>query len=117
MEINEYSVLDMIIYLYDTNQWNNYWIYASIVIRDVPASRLFTQPLFRRWSKEHQSSASLVVVRGIHQWPVNYPHKWPVTRNMFPFDDVIIWSEEVEEILTKVVFYSINKSSISDAEA
>ena len=23
-------------------------------------------------------------------WPVNSPHKWPVTRKMFPFDDVIM---------------------------
>ena len=38
--------------------------------------------------RKHQSSASLAVVRGIHQWPVNSPHKWPVTRKMFPFDDV-----------------------------
>ena len=28
---------------------------------------------------------------GIHRWPVNSPHKWPVTRKMFPFDDVIMW--------------------------
>ena len=27
---------------------------------------------------------------GIHRWTVNSPHKWPVTRKMFPFDDVII---------------------------
>ena len=38
-----------------------------------------------------QSSASLAFVRGIHRWPVNSPHKWPVTRKMFPFDDVIIY--------------------------
>ena len=29
-------------------------------------------------------------VRGIHRWPVNSPHKGPVTRKMFPFDDVIM---------------------------
>ena len=29
-------------------------------------------------------------MRGIHRWPVNYPHKGPVTRKMFPFDDVIM---------------------------
>ena len=38
----------------------------------------------------HQRSASLTFVRGIHRWPVNSPHKWPVTRKMFPFDDVIM---------------------------
>ena len=39
---------------------------------------------------KHQSSASLAFVRGIHRWPVNFPHKWPVTRKMFTFDDVIV---------------------------
>ena len=40
--------------------------------------------------RKHQSSASLAFVRGIHRGPVNAPHKWPVTRKMFPFDDVIM---------------------------
>ena len=39
---------------------------------------------------KHQSSASLAFVWGIHRGPVNSPHKWPVTRKMFPFDGVII---------------------------
>ena len=42
--------------------------------------------------REHQSSASLAFVWGIHRWPVNSPHKVPVTRKMFPFDDVIMLS-------------------------
>ena len=40
--------------------------------------------------RKHQSSTSQAFVRGIHQWPVNSPHKGPVTRKMFPFDDVIM---------------------------
>ena len=39
---------------------------------------------------KHQSSASLALVWGIHRGPVNSPHKWPVTRKMFPLDDVIM---------------------------
>ena len=39
---------------------------------------------------KHQSSASLAFVWEIHRWPVNFPHKWPVTRKRFPFDDVIM---------------------------
>ena len=39
---------------------------------------------------KHQSSASLAFVRGIHRWPVNSPHKWPVMRKMFPFDYIIM---------------------------
>ena len=40
--------------------------------------------------RKHQSSASLAFVRGIHRWPVNSPHKGPVTRKIVPFDDVIM---------------------------
>ena len=40
--------------------------------------------------RKHQSSASLAFVREIHRWPVDSPYKWPVMRNMFPFDDVIM---------------------------
>ena len=40
--------------------------------------------------RKHQRSASLAFVREIHRWLVNSPHKWPVTRKMFPFDDVIM---------------------------
>ena len=39
---------------------------------------------------KHQSSTSLAFVRGIHQWPVNSPHKGPVTRKRFPLSDVIM---------------------------
>ena len=40
--------------------------------------------------RKHQSSVSLAFVRGIHRGPVNSPHKWPVTRKMSPFDDVMM---------------------------
>ena len=44
--------------------------------------------------RKHKSSASLAFVRGIHQWPVNSPHKGPAMRKMFPIDDAIMkqWS-------------------------
>ena len=42
--------------------------------------------------RKHQSSALLAFVRGIHQWPVNSPHKGPVTRKIFSFNDVIMIS-------------------------
>ena len=41
--------------------------------------------------RKHHGSASLAFVRGIHRRPVNSPHKGPVTRKMFPFDDVIMY--------------------------
>ena len=41
--------------------------------------------------RKHQRSTSLAFLEEIHWWPVNSPHKGPVTRKMFPFDDVILW--------------------------
>ena len=43
--------------------------------------------------RKHQSSAPLAYVIGIHRWPVNFQHKEPGTRKMFPFDDVIMTPE------------------------
>ena len=40
--------------------------------------------------RKHKSSASLAFVWGIYRWPVNSPHKGPVTQKMLPFDDVIM---------------------------
>ena len=45
--------------------------------------------------RKYQSSASVAFVRGTHWWAVNSPHKSPVTRKMFPFDDVIMPSLNV----------------------
>ena len=42
--------------------------------------------LFRRRSKK----TSKLRVNGLCEGPVNSPHKWPVTRKMFPFDEVIM---------------------------
>ena len=42
------------------------------------------------YQRKHKSCTSLAFVRGIHRWPVNSPHKGPVTWKIFPFDDVIM---------------------------
>ena len=44
--------------------------------------------------RKHQSSASLAFLWGIHQSLVNSPHKRQVTRKMFPFDDIIMVTQE-----------------------
>ena len=40
--------------------------------------------------RKYWTCASLAFVMGIHQWSENSPHKRPVTRKIFPFDDVIM---------------------------
>ena len=45
---------------------------------------------FRRRSKKTSKSRVTGLCAGEYWRPVNSPHKWPVTRKMFPFDDVIM---------------------------
>ena len=46
--------------------------------------------LFRRRSKKTSKLCVAGHCAGNSPGPVNSPHKWPVTRKMFPFDDVIM---------------------------
>ena len=55
---------------------------------------------------KHQSSASLAFVWRIHRGPVNSPHKWPVTRKMSPFDDVIMINVSVK---FEIIFWSVGR--------
>ena len=72
----------------------NKCFHCADVIMDATASQTTGLIIVYSTSGEdpgkHQSSASLAFVRGIHRGPVNSPHKWPVTRKMFPFDVVIM---------------------------
>ena len=46
--------------------------------------------LFRRRSNKISKLRVTALCAGIHRWPVNSPHKGPVTRKIVPFDDVIM---------------------------
>ena len=61
--------------------------------------------------RKHQRSASLAFVKGIHRWPVNSPHKGPVTRKMFPFDDVIM-SKKIPRGVINLYIPSCNQSTV-----
>ena len=65
--------------------------------------------------RKHQNSVLLVFVRGIHRWLVNSPHKGPVTRKMFPFDDVIMASQKSRQIEFQIywIFYCSSCWSVS----
>ena len=60
--------------------------------------------------RKHQSSASLAFVWGIHRWPVISSHKWPVTRKMFPFDDVIMSPAIIDTYLIYVWIRALNST-------
>ena len=61
--------------------------------------------------RKHQSSASLAFVRGIHRGPVNSPQKWPVTRKMFPFDDVIMMLKFSYRLICNLADYSTTRGT------
>ena len=76
------------------------WSHYSDVIRCTIASQITSASFVYLTvcscsdQRKHQSSASLAFVKRIHRWPVNSPHKGPVTRKMFSFDDVIMFTGE-----------------------
>ena len=83
---------------YRFNALQSWWRHNQRMASQITSLTIVYSTLYsRRRSKEHQSSASLAFVRGIHRWPVNSPHKEPVTRKMFPFDDVIMVDPYDEE--------------------
>ena len=88
-----YLIILMYCYVHD-----NVLIHYGDIIMGAIASQItgltivFSTVYLDKDQRKHQSSASLAFVRGIQRRPVNSPHKWPVTRKMFPFVDVIMLS-------------------------
>ena len=78
------------------NIWSSIFSYYDDIIMSTIASQITSLTVVYSTiysgadQSKHQSSASLAFVWGIHRGPVNSPHKWPLTRKMFPFDDVIM---------------------------
>ena len=67
--------------------------------------------LFRRRSKKTSKLRVTGLCAGNSPGPVNSPHKGPVTRKMFPFDDVIIaWPHD--NPLSPTALYSKYQSSL-----
>ena len=73
---------------------DNYGVHYIDVIMTTMASQItsltivYSAVYLGADQRKHQSSASLAFVRN-SPGPVNSPHKGPVTRKMFPFDDAI----------------------------
>ena len=87
------------IHLWINNKtWGTYYIFNyNDVIMNVMASQVTSLTIVYSTvyssadQRKLQGSASLAFVWGILRRPVNSLHKWPVTRKLFPFDDVIMY--------------------------
>ena len=77
-----------------TSHYNNV-IMGAIASQITSLTIVYTSVYSDADQREHQSSASLAFVRGIRRGQANSPHKWPVMRKMFPFDDVIMQSSPI----------------------
>ena len=88
---------------YRLNSWSSATIvwqtivsshYSDVLMGTIASqitSQLFTQPFIQTQIKENiKAPRHWPLCGGIHRGPVNSPHKWPVTRKMFPFHDVIM---------------------------
>ena len=77
--------------------WSNGYHYSDVIITTIASqitslTVVYSAVYLDADQRKLQSSASLAFAQGIHRWPVNSPCKGPVTRKMFPFDDVIMCS-------------------------
>ena len=98
IHINDVNCVYMVTVLHDNSLYSQscYKVYYIDVIMSVMASQITSVSIVYSTicsgadRRKRQRSASLAFVRGIHQWPVNPPHKGPVMWKMFPFDDVIM---------------------------
>ena len=71
------------------------WHHSDVTMSDgVPNHQcpdcLFNRLFGRRSNKSSKLRVTALVVRRIHRWPVDSPHKGLVTRKMFLFYDVMV---------------------------
>ena len=73
------------------SQWHYNDVIMSVMASQITSLTIVYSTLYSGADqRKHQSSASLAFVWGKHRWPVNSPHEGPVTRKIFPFDDVFM---------------------------
>ena len=76
-------------------EWTNNKHHSDVIMGTMASqitslTIVYNNRLERRRSKKTSKLRVTGLCEGIHRWPVNSPHKGPVTRKMFPFDDVIM---------------------------
>ena len=85
-----------VIEMHNFNLWSVFFHYNGVIMSEIASqitslAIVYSTVYSRHRSKETSKRRVTGLLRGIHRWPVNSPHKGPIMRKMFPFDDVIIW--------------------------
>ena len=84
--IDKFSALQFP-YVYRLLQWRHNEL---DVVSNYQPHNCLLNCLFRHRSTKTSKRRVTGLCEGIHRWPVNSPHKRPVTRKMFLFDDIIM---------------------------
>ena len=87
-------------------------IIGTMALQITSLTIVYSTVYSRTDQRKHQSSASLVFVSGIHRWPVNSPHKGPVTLKMLPIDDVIMFTI-IYNLGKKLIYNTRSQYSLS----
>ena len=66
----------------------------SAMTTQITSLTIVYSTFYSRTDERKLRVTALAFVAGIHRWPVNSPHKGPLTRKMFPFDDVFMDTAE-----------------------
>ena len=80
----------------DVIQWKLFLALLALCAGNSPVTRASNAGVdvslnyIDRLRQERRNSSTLAMELHDDRWPVNSPHKGPVTRKMFPFDDVIM---------------------------
>ena len=93
----------------NSNHYND--VIMSLIASQITSLTIVCSTGYSGADQRKHQSAWLAFVLGIHWWPMNSPHKGPVTRKMFPSDNVIMeichkWSILVDFKVWMVSFHA-----------
>ena len=104
------TIMQLLLHAYNEYVFNHTH-YNGVIMRAM-ASQVAgaSNVCFTVGSGADQRKHQRTFVWGIHRSPVNSLHKGPITKKMFPFDDIIIWQPHLEKVL--LLFYKLIQRSI-----
>ena len=82
----------------------------SAIASQITSLTVVSSAVYSRCRSKKTSKLRVTGLRGIHRWPVNSSHKWPVTRKIFPFDDVIVWTKMTGYLCDSPPLYTPRRS-------
>ena len=98
-------------------QWTNAVHYSDVIMKAMASQITSITIAYSAFyssadQRKHQSSALLAFVRGINRWPLNSPHKGPVTRKYVP----ILWRHPVLLVVQRLCQLTVTSEKTFSSE-